>query len=335
VQRLPFLDRLRGLAVVVMIEVHVVNALLSPERRQSSAFRLLDAFNGLVAPAFLFCAGFAVALTLGRPFHDRRWRAALASHAKRSAMLLALGYLLHASALLSGAWGTFLQADILQTLAVTLLASAAVASLARTPERFRVAMLALALASVAATPFARAHEFSGLPRFVAPYLTDRVETQFPLFPWGGFVFAGSALGSLSRSDDDLARWRRRLEVFAVIAAIAAATAWGATSVFPPHDPWTAGPAYMLARLAVVCAGALALTTRLPASVERPVLLLGGRSLLVYFAHIALVYGRHPFSLRSLVGPTLGWTACAGVWLAVTIAMGALAVARNRMPAATS
>lgn len=333
--RLSFLDRLRGLAVVVMIEVHVVNALLATERRQGSAFRLLDAINGLVAPAFLFCAGFAVALTLSRPFAEGRWRAAIASHAKRSVMLLALGYLLHASALLSRAWGTFLQADILQTLAITLLAAVAVAALAQKPERFRVAMAALALASVVVTPFVRAHDLSSLPRVLAPYLTDRVETQFPLVPWGGFVFAGAALGSLSRPDDDVAIWRRRLEVCAFVAAIAAATAWGATSVFPPHDPWTAGPAYTLARLAVVCAGALALSFDFPSSIERPVLLLGGRSLLVYFAHIALVYGRHPFSLRSLVGPTLGWGPCAGVWLLVTIAMGALAVARNRIPATAS
>ena len=49
--RLPFLDRLRGLAAVVMLEVHVVHALLSPDRRRGLWFSGLNFFNGLVAPA--------------------------------------------------------------------------------------------------------------------------------------------------------------------------------------------------------------------------------------------------------------------------------------------
>ena len=66
--------------------------------------------------------------------------------------------------------------------------------------------------------------------------------------------------------------------------------------------------------------------------ERPLellVLLGRHSLLVYFAHIAIVYGRHPASMRSLVGPTLAWGPCLGSWLAVTAAMFGLAVAWER------
>ena len=61
--RLLFIDRLRGWAVVVMIETHIVNALLRNDLRHETAFVILNFINGLVAPTFLFCAGFAFAIS--------------------------------------------------------------------------------------------------------------------------------------------------------------------------------------------------------------------------------------------------------------------------------
>ena len=47
-------DLLRGLVIIIMIEVHVFNAFLFPELRQSGWFSVLNFINGLVAPSFLF-----------------------------------------------------------------------------------------------------------------------------------------------------------------------------------------------------------------------------------------------------------------------------------------
>ena len=51
--RLRALDWLRGLAVLVMVECHVFNALLAPEYRSATWFGVLNWLNGFVAPAFL------------------------------------------------------------------------------------------------------------------------------------------------------------------------------------------------------------------------------------------------------------------------------------------
>jgi uncharacterized membrane protein len=333
--RLAFLDRLRGLAVVVMFEVHVVHALLAPEARRSPFYLALDAVNGLVAPAFLFCAGFAVARGFdGEMAPGER----LARVARRALGLFALGYALHASGLVaatlavvrggdpSDGWATFLQADILQIIAVAL-ASVGAASVALGPRpRFARACALAAFGSIAVTPFVRALDLSHLPAAVQPYLTERVTTQFPLVPWLGFVFAGAAVGAMSVG---AGRWRRTLLAAAAGSLLVAGLAWSARDIFPTHDPWTAGPAYMLARLGVVAAiGAGVETEVIPGELDRVLRLLGRRSLLVYVAHIVIVYGHHPLSLRSIFGPRLGWAGCTVFWVVVTVAMVALATARE-------
>src|SRR5438105_13888076 len=60
-ERVRAVDWLRGLAVLVMIQTHSLS-LLRPELRQGPFFSRLQWIDGLVAPAFIFAAGFAMAL---------------------------------------------------------------------------------------------------------------------------------------------------------------------------------------------------------------------------------------------------------------------------------
>jgi uncharacterized membrane protein len=52
--RLVFIDWLRGFSILLMIETHVFNSLLKPFLKEEGWFHLLNFFNGLVAPSFLF-----------------------------------------------------------------------------------------------------------------------------------------------------------------------------------------------------------------------------------------------------------------------------------------
>ncbi|HEX8825464.1 MAG TPA: heparan-alpha-glucosaminide N-acetyltransferase domain-containing protein [Archangium sp.] len=64
-ERVRAIDWLRGIAVLFMIQCHAL-VLLRPELRQSHTTKLLLKLDGLVAPAFLFSAGFALAMLLVR-----------------------------------------------------------------------------------------------------------------------------------------------------------------------------------------------------------------------------------------------------------------------------
>ncbi|MBK7500524.1 MAG: DUF1624 domain-containing protein [Ignavibacteriales bacterium] len=65
-------DLLRGLVIIIMIEVHVFNAFLFPELRQSGWFSVLNFINGLVAPSFLFVSGFAFQVSSGGKLDEMR-----------------------------------------------------------------------------------------------------------------------------------------------------------------------------------------------------------------------------------------------------------------------
>ena len=69
-KRFYFIDQFRGWAVVFMVETHVVNAFLHYGLRSSLAYKALDFFNGLIAPAFLFIAGFSFAIVAERKWDD-------------------------------------------------------------------------------------------------------------------------------------------------------------------------------------------------------------------------------------------------------------------------
>ena len=61
-QRIRAFDWLRGLAVLVMIQTHSLG-LLQPGLHAGGFFTTLQWIDGLVAPSFIFAAGFALALT--------------------------------------------------------------------------------------------------------------------------------------------------------------------------------------------------------------------------------------------------------------------------------
>ena len=70
--RLGYLDWLRGVTVLVMIEAHAFDAWTRPDEKARAAYGWLMVLGGMAAPAFLFMAGIAVAL--GAAAHVRRGR---------------------------------------------------------------------------------------------------------------------------------------------------------------------------------------------------------------------------------------------------------------------
>jgi len=121
--RLLWLDGFRGAAVLLMIETHVVNTFLARNLRDPAWFGWLNYMNGIVAPSFLFIAGFAVGLAMrggsGRPV-------AFGRRAIRLSGILALGYALHFPLIelsrgqWEKAWIAGTQVDVLPCIAVAL-----------------------------------------------------------------------------------------------------------------------------------------------------------------------------------------------------------------------
>ncbi len=200
-ERLLFVDLLRGLALMVMIEVHVVNGLMHPGYRESPWFAPFDFVNGLVAPGFLFLAGFAFHATTQRnPAALRSWSPALRKTLARIGLIWLLGYLLHIPSFslrswrqdaTPDQWQQFFSIDILQCIACGLLL---LFLLRLVFTRDRVFLGAATLLGCAAVlPASRIYQMdplSVLPLWFASYLVPVGSTLFPLLPWFGFMAAG-------------------------------------------------------------------------------------------------------------------------------------------------
>ncbi len=52
--RILFIDMLKGIALLIMIEVHIINSFLHESIKSEAWFEILNYMNGLIAPAFTF-----------------------------------------------------------------------------------------------------------------------------------------------------------------------------------------------------------------------------------------------------------------------------------------
>jgi len=65
VSRRAYLDWLRGVAVLIMVEAHTIDSWTRLDDRSRSAYGWALVVGGLGAPVFLFLAGLALVLAIG------------------------------------------------------------------------------------------------------------------------------------------------------------------------------------------------------------------------------------------------------------------------------
>jgi uncharacterized membrane protein len=223
-KRCLWVDLLRAWAVIVMIEVHVVNTWLRLDLRPE----WLNYLNGLVAPSFLMAAGFSLVLSTFRP--DGTLRPFWPDTGKRLGFILLCAYLLHAPGLTFAEWtvlGTpqklreLFKIDVLQCVVYSLLILQVLARTLGTAKRYTAAALAVALFVALVSPslwIGGVGDGVWLPlRGLLNGTRDTasgVQALFPLFPWLAFVSFGSFLGGLYRhfraealpGERPMARW---------------------------------------------------------------------------------------------------------------------------------
>lgn len=299
--RIHAFDWLRGVAVLVMIQTHCV-VLLRPELRSGPFFLRLDAIDGLVAPAFVFSAGFALALVQVRAGLQGK----LHEQARKS--LRRIGEVLAVASLINFIWFPvwkepwwLLRIDILHCIGLSLLlVLPLLVGLASRPRWLRWALLLAALALFGAAPFGE--QATGVAQLFLNnkpgVLSADKGAGFPLLPWAGYVFLGASFGAT------VAAMRRERELWAwlgLLGSLGAVLWWRAhdvAAIYPPHSFWTTSPGDAARRWTlVVSLVALfrALEIWKPAIVStratKWLSAFGGASLSAYFFHEMLLYQR--------------------------------------------
>jgi uncharacterized membrane protein len=200
--RYTFIDLLRGWAILIMIEVHVFNAFLLPELRQTGWFDILTFINGLVAPAFLFVSGFAFEVSSGSKLDDmRKLKSLFWKKLWRYFSIILIGYALHLpfyslTKVLNKSTSEQLQAffavDVLQCIGVGLLILFIIRLLIHSDKIYHFTLIALALFVMVISPFFWKLEFTNYFHYLFANYFNRINgSLFPIFPWINFILVGA------------------------------------------------------------------------------------------------------------------------------------------------
>jgi uncharacterized membrane protein len=334
--RLTFLDWARGAAVVVMLQGHVFHSFNRNELRTEGPFMLSQFFGGIGPAIFLVLTGVTLSFLMDRRERQGltamgRWKAAL----RRAAYLFTLAFLfrlqLWAFAFGQSPWTDLFKVDILNCMGFAI-GLMSVMAIFTTAQRVRLCA-GLGVAIAVAAPLVSAIDWRWLPTGVSAYFVPSYQ-YFAFFPWAAFIAFGLSIGSVLRlvKPDQMSRvmqWGGLLGFGLIIGGEYFSNL--PYSIYPKSEFWLDSPGLIVIKLGVVLLviGFAYLWTAFPLGASWSwVQQLGTTSLLVYWVHIELVYGRWFGALKT----SLGNVQCAIASVIVVLLMIGISVLRTRWSA---
>ena len=301
-----YLDWLRGVAVLIMIEAHTLDSWTRVADRQSPWYERAVILAGFGAPLFLFLAGVALMLAAGSRMRkgltlEQAARAAL----RRGAWVFLLALLFRLQSFVLGGGQSpqsLLKVDILNVMGVSMLAASIGLAFTRTLKARVWVFSATTIAIAMLTPIIRESSLLGvLPDPLEAYFRPLPGlTTFTLFPWAGFLTGGcivgawidaavaSGLSGTSRLSEN------RLHLWLVAMGATMAIGGYLSSMLPPLFPsasfWTSSPTFFFLRLGILVTSVSAAFALSRVWRGRWLQEFGIASLFVYWVHVELVYG---------------------------------------------
>jgi uncharacterized membrane protein len=331
--RLAFLDWTRGLAAVIMLQGHAFHSFSRQELRDSGPYMFSQFLGGMPPAIFLFLVGVTLSFLM-----DSRERQGLSSGRRVWAALRRAGYLFGIAMLFRiqlwlfarpySPWTDLLRVDILNAMGLAV-AVMSVMAVFQTADRVRLGA-ALGVVIAAASPLISQLDWSGVHPAIRSYITPDA-LSFGFFPWAAFVAFGLSAGSVIRllRPDQLERavqWAALLGFGLVLGGQYFANL--PYSVYAKSEFWLNSPWQILIKLGVillVLAFAFVWSKQAAAGKWSWIRQFGTTSLLVYWVHIELIYGRSLWFWKENL--STGETTLAA--LALIVLMLLLSVARTQ------
>ncbi len=297
--RFAFIDWTRGLAALVMLQGHTFDSFTRTDLRDKGPFMLSQFFGGLPPAIFLFLTGITFAFLMNSQDKQggssgQRVFAAL----KRSRYLFLLAFLfrfqLYVFGFPTSPADQLLKVDILNCMGFAMLIMAPMAVFT-TVERIRLCtVIGVVIAGLA--PVVSQIDGNSVPSLIRSYFFPSYNT-FGFFPWAAFLAFGMVAGSVIRlvPKEELGHamlWF--LGIGLSLALVAHQVSNLPYSIYQKSEFWLNSPALIMIKLGVVLA--LLAISYLWVNLGSPekwslFRQLGTTSLLVYWVHIELVYGR--------------------------------------------
>ena len=300
-----------------MLQGHAFDAWLAPQYRGGEWFWLSQFMGGFPAPIFLFLVGVSLALVLDRMRQKGASTWAMVQRVvKRGSWILLLAYAYRLEQYLvwypAARWSDFFRIDTLNCIGASSIVIGLCSVMWKTRRQNLIAMGGLAALTVLMTPFIYPLR-AGVPDIVLDYLNGNGHSYyFSIFPWVAFALTGMTFGYALLEARERRMESRFFSWIVVCGILSSAIAlW--LPVFPLEygffDYSLTSPHFFLLRLgwlSVILYGAYRWSIRSTAKSWAPMQTMGKASLLVYWVHMDLVYGRpfHDFSYALDLGGVL-------------------------------
>jgi len=321
-QRVIFIDVLRGYAILMMLQGHVVGVVLDESYRDEShwLYGSLYYLKGLTAPCFFVAAGMIFSYLMSKKVSDGI--PFVSKGISRGLWLVFLGYVLQWKAWPLSKLGTeewvrvfyFLgDSHVLHTMGLSLIL---IVLLRRISCAKIFYFLTLGLAFVAILYGAWVYEQDwgdGFPRGIGTFL-GRSYAVFPLLPWCGFVLVGAALGAYGWEK----AWFSSGKFLVALAAIGGGVmlfGMGLDYVDIPQLPygeqssvsfWRLGEVLIFVALLAWACAQLEKMGKIDHWSIQILRKAGGETLFIYFVHAVLIYGCiTSVGLNTYLGGNLG------------------------------
>jgi uncharacterized membrane protein len=298
-ERMQFLDWTRGTAALIMLQGHSFHAMLTESERQGDVYTLSQFIGGLPAPIFLFLTGVTLAFLLdGQEKRGVDPMGRFAAALRRAGYLLLLAFAVRVQAFLFALpwsrWEDLLRVDVLNCMGVSL-ALLAFSAFFTTQERVKLGLTCGTLIAIL-SPVISGFSWEQSPALLRGYIEPHNEF-FGFFPWASFTAFGMSFGSMLRlaPREELNRFMQwtALAAFGIIL-VAGYFSFIPFSVYQNSSFWVNSPGLVFIKVGIILlliVFAYLWLSFLPGRRGSFVTLLGTSSLLVYWTHLEIVYGR--------------------------------------------
>jgi len=298
-KRLAFLDWTRGFAALIMLQGHVFHSFTSKDLRNDGPYILSQFCGGLTPAVFLFLTGVTLSFLMdssakkGLDSWQRTWAAM-----RRAGFLFLVAVLFRLQMFLfaggQSPWTDLFKVDILNCMGLGIVVLSPLA-IFETRDRVRFAAIS-GVVIAAASPVIASLNLASIHPFVRAWFVPDANF-FAFFPWAAFIAFGLSAGSVLRLVEDTEMHR----VMQWAALMGFGLLFGAQyfsnlpySIYSNVDFWINSPALILMKVGIILllsCFAFLWTRHMNPNGWSFVRQLGGTSLLVYWVHTELVYGR--------------------------------------------
>lgn len=307
-KRLPSLDLLRFLAIIMMIQGHTLNELAQPSILNIEVFpwNIWHFIRGLTAPVFMMISGIVHVFASKRDENGIMPNKIFWKRMKNASILIFIGYLMlmplnNLFKLYyygTDYWIAFFQTNILHIIGVSQIFIIFMFKFIKKDKVIGISALFIALFITFASWYVQMVDwYSFMPFWLAPYFSYKYNALFGIFPFSAFLFYGVAIGTYIKSMDF--EERRQFILKYSFPAGAAIVILGVILMnvylnypYPYCDPVKVCPGTTIMRAGIVLM-LLPLVTKLytwTSQLSNFYTLLGRRSLFIYVVHLLILYG---------------------------------------------